>query len=181
MSEPSPGSYERLSGRVTLWLAHAASIGLAAMMFLTLGDVVGRFFSVPLVGTVEVTELIMGMMIYLAIGHTTFRRGHIRVDILIMRLPPKIRAFLDLVTLAIGTAFTGLICWRLFLQAASRVDNNDITQIWEIPVWPVAFVMAIASILLVSSLAFQLWLAARATFGGDGAAYVRETTPGPGG
>ena len=35
------------------------------MMFLTLADVIGRTFGYPIVGAVEITELIMGMMIYL--------------------------------------------------------------------------------------------------------------------
>jgi TRAP-type C4-dicarboxylate transport system permease small subunit len=143
-------------------LARAGSVGLAIMMFLTLADVIGRLFDHPIVGTVEVTELIMGMMIYLGVGYTTIHRGHIRVDILITRFSPRIQAALDTFTFFIAFVFMALVCWRLLLQAASRVENNDITQIWEIPVWPAAYVMAIASILMVTSLGLQLVLAARA-------------------
>ena len=60
-----------------------------------------------------------------------------------------------------------IVCWRLFLQAFSRIENNDITQIWEIPVWPVAYIMAIASILMVTSLALHLVLAARSSITGQ--------------
>ncbi|MDP6173425.1 MAG: TRAP transporter small permease [Rhodospirillales bacterium] len=143
-----------------------AAVGLAIMMFLTLFDVVGRAFDHPIAGTVEVTELIMGMMIYLAIGYTTFLRGHIRVDIVITHLSPRVQAYLDLITITIGLIFAGLISWRLFLQAQSRVSNNDLTQIWEWPVWPAAWVMAIASLLMVTSLALHLGLTAKAAFGG---------------
>ena len=164
MAETNPGSLTSISERVTMWLARAGSVGLAIMMFLTLADVIGRMFDNPIVGTVEVTELIMGMMIYLGVGYTTIHRGHIRVDILITRFSPRVQATLDTITFFIAFVFMALVCWRLFLQAASRIENNDITQIWEIPVWPVAYVMAIASILMVTSLGLQLALAARATF-----------------
>ena len=164
MAETNPGSLTSISERVTMWLARAGSVGLATMMFLTLADVIGRMFDNPIVGTVEVTELIMGMMIYLGVGYTTIHRGHIRVDILITRFSPRVQATLDTITFFIAFVFMALVCWRLFLQAASRIENNDITQIWEIPVWPVAYVMAIASILMVTSLGLQLALAARATF-----------------
>jgi len=144
-----------------MWLARAGSVGLAVMMFLTLADVIGRFFNSPIVGTVEVTELIMGMMIYLGVGYTTIHRGHIRVDILITRFSTRVQATLDTVTFLIAFLFMALVSWRLFLQAASRIENNDMTQIWEIPIWPIAYVMAIASILMVTSLGLQLVLAAR--------------------
>lgn len=161
MAEPSTGSLVLLSERVTTWLARAGSAGLAAMMFLTLFDVIGRAFDHPIVGTVEVTELIMGMMIYLGVGYTTYYRGHIRVDILITALRPRVQAILDFITIGIGFAFIAVISWRLFVQAQSRVSNGDVTQIWEIPDWPVAYIMAIASVLMVTTLFMHLVLTAR--------------------
>lgn len=161
MAEPTTGPAIDLSERVTLWLARAGSVGLAIMMFLTLADVIGRTFNHPISGTVEVTELIMGMMIYLGIGYTTFYRGHIRVDILLTILPARVQAFLDLLTGTIGLVFMGVISWRLFLNAQSRVSNGDLTQIWEFPVWPAAYIMAFASVLMVTSLLLHLVLTAR--------------------
>ena len=90
-----------------MWLARAGSAGLAIMMFLTLADVIGRMFDNPIVGTVEVTELIMGMMIYLGVGYTTIHRGHIRVDILITRFSPRVQATLDTITFFIAFVFMG--------------------------------------------------------------------------
>jgi len=144
------------------------------MMFLTLADVIGRTFNHPIVGTVEVTELIMGMMIYLAIGYTTFLRGHIRVDILIILFSKRVQAILDLITGLIALVFTGLISWHLFIQAASKIEMNDLTQIWELPVWPSAFVMAIASIFLVTSLLLHVALIAMKLFAGDIANYQSQ-------
>ena len=164
---PSGGFLIFLSERVTLWLARAGSVGLAIMMFLTLADVVGRIFDHPVAGTVELTELIMGMIIYLGVGFTTFNRSHIRVDILITMMSARAQAVLDVVTHAIATVFIGFVVWRLFLQAASRVENNDQTIIWEIPVWPVAYVMALASVLMLTSLVLHLVIAARAAVTGQ--------------
>ena len=167
MAELSQNSMVILSERVTLWLARAGSVGLGIMMFLTLADVIGRLFNSPIAGTVEVTELIMGMMIYLGVGYTTIHRGHIRVDILITRFSTRLQAALGVITHIIAFAFMVVVCWRLFLQAASRIENNDITQIWEIPVWPIAFVMAFASVLMVTSLLLHLVAAVRTAATGE--------------
>ncbi|MDP6429386.1 MAG: TRAP transporter small permease [Rhodospirillales bacterium] len=150
-----------------MWLARAGSVGLAVMMFLTLGDVIGRMFNSPIVGTVEVTELIMGMMIYLGVGYTTLYRGHIRVDILITQFSQRVQGILDVITYLIAFLFMAVVCWRLFLQAASRIENNDITQIWEIQVWPIAFIMAFASVLMVTSLLLHLVLSVRTVLTGE--------------
>jgi len=177
MTEQSPNALTNLSERVTLWLARAGSVGLALMMFLTLFDVIGRAFNHPIAGSVEVTELIMGIMIYLGVGYTTFLRRHIRVDILIINFRPRVQAILDFFTGLIGLGITALISWQLFIQANARMVNNETTQIWEVSLWPWAYVMAVASILMVTSLLLHLVTSARVAFGlQDAATYVTAST-----
>ena len=156
MSSSTRSPLWRHSERISDWSARVGAVGLASMMFLTLFDVVGRVFDRPIAGSVEMTELVMGMMIYLGIGYTTFLKGHIRVDILITNLPLSVQAILDVITTAIGLGFVGVMVWRLWLQCLSRIGNNDLTQIYEWPVWPSAIVMAIASLMMVVALALHL-------------------------
>ncbi len=173
MSKKSQSAFVNLSERVTFWLARAGSVGLAVMMLLTLFDVIGRAFNHPISGSVEVTELIMGIMIYLGVGYTTFLRGHIRVDILIINFKPRTQAILDFVTGLVGLFITVLISWQLFIQAHSRLINNETTQIWEVSLWPWAFIMAFASILMVTSLGLHLMTSSRVAFGlQDASTYV---------
>ncbi len=176
MAENSKGAFGNLNERVTLWLARAGSVGLAAMMFLTLFDVIGRAFDHPIAVSVEVTEIIMGVMVYLGIGYTTFLRGHIRVDILITNLSARTQAILDFITGCIGLLIAVLMCWRLWLQSISRYGNNDLTQIAEIPLWPYAIIMSTASILMVTALLYHLYNTSRMAFGID-EAVVPETAP----
>ena len=69
MNAPATSGAGALNGRVTMWLARAGAGALATIMVLTFCDVIGRYvFNAPIVGTVEVTELLMGMMVYLAVG-----------------------------------------------------------------------------------------------------------------
>lgn len=119
----------------------------------------------------------MGIMIYLGVGYTTFLRRHIRVDILIINFRPRVQAILDLFTGLIGLGITGLISWQLFVQANARMVNNETTQIWEVSLWPWAYVMAIASILMVTSLLLHLVTSARVAFGlQDASTYVTAST-----
>ncbi len=162
MNAPATSGASTLNGRVTMWLARGGACGLAMIMVLTFGDGIGRYvFNAPIVGTVEVTELLMGMMVYLGVGLTTHGRGHIRVDIVIDLLPPRLRAVLDIVTLALSIVLVSLICWHLWIKAGVTVEKNDLTQIWEWPIWPAAYIMAAASLMIVSSMVLQLSQAMR--------------------
>lgn len=162
MNAPAAGRLSARNGRVATWFARAGAGGLAVIMILTFCDVIGRYvFNAPIVGTVEVTELLMGMMVYLGVGWTTHERGHIRVDIIIDRLPPRARAVLEILTQTASIVLVSLVCWHLWLKAGATVEKNDLTQIWEWPVWPAAYVMAAASVLMVTSLALQLGEAMR--------------------
>ncbi len=162
MGASTAGGLSTLNGRVTMWLARGGAVGLAVIMVLTFCDVIGRYvFNAPIVGTVEVTELLMGMMVYLGVGLTTHGRGHIRVDIVINLLPPRVQALLDVLTLALSIVLISLVCWHLWLKAGATVEKNDLTQIWEWPVWPAAYVIAAASLLMVTSMLLQLGQAMR--------------------
>ena len=49
-------------------------------------------------------------------------------------------------------------------RAELSFDKGDLTQIWEWQIWPVAYVMAVCSILIVTSLMLQFVDAARELF-----------------
>ncbi len=167
MKEGAIRQVEYLSRRATWGLARVGGFALAMMMVLTFFDVIGRyFFNAPILGTVEITELLMGSIIYLGIGLTTFSRGHIRVDVAVGYLPPRVRAGFEAVTSAIGIGFSLLISWQLWLKAVDTVESNDLTQVWFLPVWPVAFTMALCSLAMPVGLFYLMVEALRGLPGG---------------
>ena len=137
-------------------MAGAASICLLGLMLITFADVVGRyFFDAPLVYTVEIVELGMGLMIFFGLGLTTLNRGHIAVDLIAGLVPRVTRAWLAGFSALIAVIFFGLITWRLWDRATNFWSDGLATQILFLPVAPVVFVMAIAS--GITTL-FAIWL-----------------------
>ena len=127
-------------------MAGAASICLLGRMLITFADVVGRyFFDAPLVYTVEIVELGMGLMIFFGLGLTTLNRGHIAVDLIAGLVPRVTRAWLAGFSALIAVIFFGLITWRLWDRATNFWSDGLATQILFLPVAPVVFVMATAS------------------------------------
>ena len=147
---------QTLIKRISNWMAGAASIFLLGLMLITFADVVGRyFFDAPLVYTVEMVELGMGLMIFFGLGLTTLNRGHIAVDLIAGVVPRVTRAWLAGFSALIAVIFFGLITWRLWDRATNFWSDGLATQILFLPVAPVVFVMAIAS--GITTL-FAIWL-----------------------
>ena len=66
---------------------------LAVMMFLTATDVTLRYvFNRPIPGAFELTEFLMATLVAFALAYTQVHKGHINVDLIISRFPPRAQA-----------------------------------------------------------------------------------------
>ena len=67
---------------------------------------IGRyFFHAAFTFTVELTQMAMALVVYFGVGLVTHERGHISADVVTLRLPPRLRALLALVTNLLALAF----------------------------------------------------------------------------
>ena len=151
------GRLDRLNGRIVLWLARVAALMLAGIGLMTFCDVVLRYvFSAPFNFTVEVTEIMMGLMVFLGIGLATHEKRHIGVDALTMRLSRRSNAILDMLMSIIVLAMSCVLVWQLFLKAGVLLQKGDYTQIRKIPYWPGAYTMAFGCLFLISGIVFYI-------------------------
>jgi TRAP-type C4-dicarboxylate transport system permease small subunit len=162
------------NGRVTTWLARVAAFVLALMAVVTFIDVIGRyFFNRPFTFTVEMTELAMGLIVWLGVGLTTHDNEHISVDFVTLRLSARTRSIVEVLTNAVALGFLVLVTWRLWVQASFLLQKGDVTQVWRLPYWPVAYAIAIGSVFLLTGVLVHLMSAMRRASGRDAA----PTTP----
>jgi TRAP-type C4-dicarboxylate transport system permease small subunit len=157
MADAGESRLYRLNGLITLWLARVAAAILAFLALMTFADVGARyFFNRPFNFAVELTELSMGLIVYLGVGLTTHENGHVRVDVVTLKLGERVRAAVDALTSLIALAFLAVMIWRLWLRALVLFEKHDVSQVLHLPFWPVAFAMATASLFLLTGV--FLWL-----------------------
>ncbi|MBS7812588.1 TRAP transporter small permease subunit [Roseococcus pinisoli] len=136
---------------------------VACAVFIT-GDIVGRnVFGVSSAATVEVTGYMLACGIAWALAHTLARRAHIRVDVLVTRLPLKWRAPLHLFALSLLACFAAFAAWagwELYQESAlfDAHDNSALRIPMVIPqgIWVVglaAFLVMTLVLLLEGALA----------------------------
>ena len=115
----------------------AGIVLVVGMMLLTVADVFLRAaFNRPIVGSTEVTQLMLVTLSFLAIVFCTMRRSHVKVDILSNHLPSKVQLINDTVFLFLGLVLYWTISWNSFKEAKMLGESGHTTDILEIPVHP---------------------------------------------
>ena len=138
ISNASSGS-ERGLTVVVKAAAFIAAVVLFAMMMLTLGDVVGRyFFSHPIKGTWELVGLLLICAGTWGLAYCQLERAHISINIILQRFPLRVQAGMRFFTYLVGFGGFSIICWRVFLLAYKYITmpRGNITDTLELPYAP---------------------------------------------
>ncbi len=136
------------------WLA---SITLLAIMATTFIDVIGRtFFGRALVGTVESVEILMGVLVFSALALTEVHRKHIVVETFQSLFPRPIKRLSIIVNLILAVAITALLARQLIIKTIEILQEQEYTQILELPYWPSAILMSAGIVLFLLVLVLRL-------------------------
>jgi len=138
-----------------------AAVALAAMMLLTVTDVVLRmFFRAPIQGTLELVELGLACTIFLALPAVFLRDEHLVVDVIAHFAQRPLVRLLDLASAVVSAALLALMAWQMVSLAQTTREFGDVTSDLSIPriyYWvPVLFgvvASAAATLVLVLRLA----------------------------
>lgn len=148
---------DRGIGRAASGLARFAALVLAGIMAMTFLDVVGRtFFGRALVGTVESVELMMGVLVFCGLAITEINRRHIVVETFQNLFPPRTRRASEIVNSVLAVVVTGFLAWRLLVKTGEIVEEQEYTQIWELPFWPTALIMSVGICVFLLALVARL-------------------------
>jgi TRAP-type C4-dicarboxylate transport system permease small subunit len=155
---PSPPAASGWTARLGSALGLLAGLSLFAMMTLTFLDVVGRkFLGGSIIGSVELTELMMLALIYTALPLASLAGEHVVFDLLDFLLPEQVRRWQSLLANLICAVLLAGAAWFVFDRALRTRSMGDTTAQLQIPISPFQF--AAACLLLLCAL-MHLYLAA---------------------
>lgn len=115
------------------WLA---AVSLAAMMLITVADVVLRAsFNRPIRGTLEIVELLLACSFFLALPATFLRDEHIVVD-MIDGVAPASVPLLKCIAAALGVVLMAVMAWQGWIAANDTLVFHDVTADLALPrIW----------------------------------------------
>jgi TRAP-type C4-dicarboxylate transport system permease small subunit len=127
---------------------------LIPMMLLTAGDVVGRaVWSKPIPGAVELSSYMLAVFILLGVAYTQQVKGHVRVTMLIWRLPEKVAVVLDSFTTLLSMFIILILAWQGLIVALETTRVSDMLRIAQ---QPFRILVSIAGFFLFLELSIDL-------------------------
>lgn len=139
--------------RIIYAVAHVGgfigSLTMVGLMLLTVADVLLRyFFNSPILGSFELTEFALILLVFFAIPWGTAQKVNVRVDLFVGPLPDRVRAIFDSITCFFSTLMTALFAWYTVPQAKYMMKLGTESDMLEIPLYPFYFIVALGFFLL---------------------------------
>jgi len=109
-------------------LGVVAAAVMFCLMAVTCVDVIGRyFFSMPVRGGFEITEMLLATLIFVGLPLVTLRNDHVTVDLLDPVVPNWLFRIQHVVACLIGFVATAYLSWRLGIRASSMIAAGETT------------------------------------------------------
>ncbi|WP_421847668.1 TRAP transporter small permease subunit [Marinomonas sp.] len=139
------------------WSGLTAGYMTLAMMLLVGSNVITRYiFNYSIPGTLEFTESMLTVLIFLSLALTQYEGGHIQVVLLTKKLPSSARRIVMVLTLLLGVAFFSWCSWGAWQYAMKSFMINE--QQWgsvRFTLYPIKFVLFIGLLSLAIQFVFD--------------------------
>ena len=141
----------RVLDRVGEGLVIAGMICLTGTVLVSMADIAGRkTIGFSVLGIDDIVSLTVMACVSLAMPLTYLREGHVAVEFVTDRLPPRLLAAVKAVSALLVTGFVALLAWYAFKQAMQQIAQGDKSNTLAIPIvafWaPLLIGMAISTL-----------------------------------
>jgi TRAP-type transport system small permease protein len=129
--------------------SYVGAAALFSMMCLTTLDVAGRYiFNHPITGVYELTEYLVLILIFSFLGYTQSKNGHVSVDLLLPKLPARLKAVIDLLNHLVCLVLMAVIFWMGIETALELRSVGEASPNLGVPDYPFAFFLAIGCLIM---------------------------------
>lgn len=154
-----------LAGRIDPWatkleefLTFLSSAVILGVMTFVCAEVLLRYaFNSPIPGHLEIAELFVPVIVFLAIAYTQSQNGHVGMTLVVDNLPPKAKRFFEIAAFAISMITYGILTYFSAKHAYRGWLYDDVTMSPPyFPTWPAAMVVPLGMFLCSVRLYLQM-------------------------
>lgn len=133
---PVPALPVRLIRAVARAAALLGATLLVAAVVTTVWSVLGRWLAAaPLLGDTELVERLVGAGIFLVLPYGHLVGGNIMVDLLVRRVPGRLRRALAAAAELLFAAVAALLAWRMTLGGLDLHRYGETSMMLGLPTW----------------------------------------------
>ena len=139
------------------WIA-AGFVGIvAANIFLAV--LLRNIFNYAIPDSFDLGRMLLGILIFWGIAATSYRGGHITVDLIWGNVGPKYQRMIDVFATLVLLFVVAVQTWTLFDKVRGTYYDNVLTFEMHMPTWPffaVAWAGDVSAVLLIAIRAYRL-------------------------
>ena len=138
----APREVNRIAWRIENALTLVSALTILFAMLFVAAEVISRsryVFNSPIPGHLELSELLMPAIVFLAIAYTQATGGHVRMTLAIELLPANARRTMEIAVKLLSIAVYAVLCFYSAKHAYRAWNFGDVTMSPPyILVWPAA-------------------------------------------
>jgi TRAP-type C4-dicarboxylate transport system permease small subunit len=139
------------------WCA-ATFVGIVALNIF-LAVVLRKFFSTSIPDSYDIGKMLLGTLIFWGIAATSYRGGHITVDLVWAAAGPKVKRWIDVFATLVLLFVVTVQTITLFDKVRATYVDHVLTYDMNIPTWPffaVAWLGDVSAVLLIAIRTYRL-------------------------
>ena len=145
---------DRIIGAIE-WMA-ACFVGLvAADIFISV--LLRKFFNTSIPDSYDFGRQLLGLLIFWGIAATSYRGGHITVDLVWTAAGPRLKRFIDVFATLVLLFVVIVQTAMLFDKVRSTWQDNVLTYDLNLPTWPLAAIAWAGDVCAVVLIAIRAW------------------------
>jgi TRAP-type C4-dicarboxylate transport system permease small subunit len=133
----------RMASMLSKCMINIAKVMVTFMILLTVADVILRNFRRPIIGTYELVAFSGAVVMGFSIPFTSWVKGHISVDFLILKLPQRARKIFNIITKCVGIGLFLIIGSNLIVLGAELRKAGEVSVTLQLPFYPVIYGLGI--------------------------------------
>jgi TRAP-type C4-dicarboxylate transport system permease small subunit len=127
------------------------------MMALGTCDVMGRYlFNKPILGTLEIFEILLPAIVLLGLGYTQGSNAHVRVELFVSHLSFRKQTILNFVTNGCALFISVLILWRGWLLTTAYLRMGRTIPTIDVPMFLPQLLVPLGALMLIFVLIVQM-------------------------
>ena len=127
------------------------------MMALGTCDVMGRYlFNKPILGTLEIFEILLPAIVLLGLGYTQGSNAHVRVELFVSHLSLRKQTILNFITNGCTLFISVLILWRGWLLTTEYRRIGRTIPTIEVPMFLPQLLVPLGALMLIYVLIVQM-------------------------
>jgi TRAP-type C4-dicarboxylate transport system permease small subunit len=148
---------EKTTDKLNTMLKYLCIALLFIMMLEGTVDVLGRYlFNSPLYGTYEIFGVLLPSIVLLGLAYTQSARAHVRITLVLSRLPAMVQRVFGIFTTIIMMVITFLMGWQGLLLSIRFYENSKELDTIRVPIWIPQLVLPLGALVLFFVLLVQL-------------------------